>query len=211
MGEKDVSDKAAWIQALPRPDVDTELGRLTRVHEALRAVDDATAEILDALGSRVDNTIIVYLSDNGLMLGVHRLDGKNVPYRLASEVPMFIRWDGHIAAGSTARVTPQIDLTATIADALGLDWPMEGKPISQPRFGTLLEQTADGHPAYCGYRTARYMFVKYAGDARELYDYKHDPDELTSVAGEARYASVLSNLQARAEAACAPVPPLFHW
>jgi len=216
LNEEDVSDKPAWVQDnLPLDEMQMRQ-TLTDQHEVSMSLDDATGAIIDALGSRIDNTLFIYLSDNGYMLGAHRIFGKDVPYTRSTEVPMFVRWDGHIAAGSVNnRVTTNSDLTATIAEATGITgWSMEGRSLlSTKRGGTVLEQTDfSDHPAYCGYRTQRYLYVQYTyGQGKELYDYATDPDELTNIVSDPAYASVAKSLRHKTRVSCQPVPPGFSW
>ena len=58
--------------------------------------------MLDALEAKgnISNTLIIYASDNGQLWGEHRYVGKNVPYWRATEVPLYMRWDGRLAAGT---------------------------------------------------------------------------------------------------------------
>lgn len=132
---------------------------------------------------------------------------------------MYVRWDGVIAPGTrTRRVTPQIDLTAMLAKAAGLRWRMEGRdPLTKDRTGVVVEQTANTtlggrHPAYCGWRTPRYLYVEYDGrETAELYDYAKDPDELVNVAEDQRYAEQVAEHRRAAREACSPTPPGFDW
>ena len=183
--------------------------------ETLRSVDDAAGAMVKAVERRAPNTLFVYLSDNGVMEGVHRLVNKNVPYRLAHEVPMYMRWDGVIEPGSVSeRITANVDVTATIAEAAGVTWPMEGKSaLSTQRTGVVLEAVRNGQrPAYCGWRSQDYLYVRYtAGAGRELYDYRTDPAELDNVAGNAQYAAIEARLDRKTERNCQPFPPEFSW
>jgi arylsulfatase A-like enzyme len=215
--ESDVSDKPAWVSSLPTIDEFKQRHILTLQHEDLMSIDDGVRRILDALTAtgRLSNTLIIYLTDNGLMLGSHRLTGKDVPYQMSSEVDMFLRWDGVIAPATTSpRVTPQIDLTAAVKEVAGLtDWTMDGRSVlSTPRSGTVLEQRSSvDHPAYCGYRTPRYEYVQYAGDSDELYDLKLDRQEKQNVANDSDYESVRTMMRAKTIDACSPTPPGFSW
>jgi arylsulfatase A-like enzyme len=112
------------------------------------------------------------------------------------------------------RITANIDVTATIADAAGVMWPMEGKSaLSSPRTGIVLEAVRNGkRPAYCGWRSEHYLYVRYsAGAGRELYDYRADPAELENVAGKARYSGIEARLERKTERNCQPFPPEFSW
>lgn len=197
-------------------DYDTTQSHLREQHEALMSVDEAVGQIVDALGARADNTLFVYLSDNGLQFGEHGLKDKYLPYSGSTEVPMYLRWDQVISPGSTSeRPITNADLTATIADATGVNLV---KPDGVSFFadsrsdGVTLEATASPqHPAYCGWRTNRYLYVAYDHGERELYDYRVDPDELNNVAGIQSYASVEQQMASAAKLTCSPTPPGFSW
>ena len=153
------------------------------------AVDEGVGQVMDALGpERMANTLVVYLSDNGVQFGEHGFDTKNFPYSGSTDVPMLIRWDGHIAAGSTSgALVTNADLTATMAEAAsvtlqnpdGVSYFSATRPTS-----VVLEATADAdRPAYCGIRMGHFTYVKYANSGRELFNYAKDPNELVNVAG----------------------------
>jgi arylsulfatase A-like enzyme len=193
------------------------------MQESLESVDEAVARTVQALrdAGRLDNTLIVFTSDNGLMLGEHRLFvRKNVPYRWSTDVPLVLRWDGHVAAGARdRRLALNVDIAATVASAAGISMPTEGLNLlgAVRRDGYPLEATRyrlarkSLRPPYCGYRTRRYMFARYNGGFEELYDYRRDPQELTNVANRPRYEDVVTGLRERAHAECSPTPPGFSW
>ncbi|HEX5016421.1 MAG TPA: sulfatase [Actinomycetes bacterium] len=219
LNERDVSDKPEWVQTHRRRAFQ-QREALTAVHEMARSLDDAVARILRALADtgRLDNTIVVFLSDNGYLFGTHRLVGKNVPYAASTDVPMMMRLPGTTEPSISSRLTPQIDLTRTIADltGVGTDWAMDGRNIfDDGRTGTVLEQVAIGdgrQPAYCGYRTARYLYVQYdIGEGAEFYDYAKDPEELSNKIDRERYASQIAELRQKSLDACTPTPPGFEW
>ncbi|MCZ3386450.1 MAG: sulfatase [Actinomycetia bacterium] len=185
-------------------------------HLALMAVDEAVGRIVDALGARADNTLFVYMSDNGLQLGEHGLVNKYSPYSGSTDVPMFLRWDGEITPGSTFRgIITNADLAATIADATGISLVNpDGISFfsSQRPDGAVLEATADrNHPAYCGWRTARYLYVSYANGEEELYDYRQDPYELINQAEQPDYTDIQAGMRRQAVTGCTPTPPGFNW
>ena len=189
-----------------------------RQHEALMSVDEQIGQIMRALGpDRVANTLFVYLSDNGIQLGEHGLLNKYVPYSGATDVPMGLRWDGQIAAGSRdGRLMTNADLSATIADAANVrltDPDGVSLMAARPSEQVVLEAVADkNHPAYCGIRTQRYTFVEYDDDqGSEMYDHATDPDELRNVAGRAGYADLVADLRSAAIEGCSPTPPGFDW
>lgn len=220
--EDDMSDKPDWMQRLPLVDRAHTVDSYKRIHEALMSIDEAVGTLVGALGSRLEDCLIIYASDNGKMMGSHRSDKKDLPHRWAAEVPTMIRWKGHIDPGtSSTRITPNVDITATIAEAAGIsthDWKMDGESyLSRNRMGTLVEQKDNPeqkHPAYVGWRTKRYLYVEYTSGVskgRELYDYVTDPQELNNLAYDPAHAQLAATLRAKAEKACVPTPPGFEW
>jgi arylsulfatase A-like enzyme/plastocyanin len=120
--ETDLSDKPALIQKQSGQVTLDDIKQLReRMIRTLYSVDDAAEQIfaqLDALGE--DNTIAFFLSDNGYLWYEHGLEAKGVPYDEAVNVPFFVRWPGHVAAGATdTRVVANIDIAPTIYDILG--------------------------------------------------------------------------------------------
>jgi N-acetylglucosamine-6-sulfatase len=221
---ENVADKPPWVRDRRRVRQTRIDADLAEGQDALMSVDDAVGGVADALSEtgRLDNTLFVYLSDNGLLVGEHHLpEWKNLPYRWATSAPLLIRWDGHITPGSVdSRLALNVDLAQTISAAAGLGMTTEGLDLlsSAKRTGFPLEATRwfandslPKHEAYCGYRTKRWMFVQYAGGFRELYDYAHDPQELTNRAYDSAYAHTRRTLLAHARQTCRPVPPDFHW
>ena len=199
-------------------DHDREQARLRKQHETLMSVDEAVGGIIDALGARAENTLFVFMSDNGLQFGEHGLKEKYVPYSASTEVPMMLRWDGTITPGSTYRETPvtNADLGVTVADVAGLSL-VDPDGVSffsavRPESVVLESLKDDVHPSYCGIRTRRYVYVEYDSDAgEELYDYSVDPNELDNKVDDASYDELEANLRAEAKQACRPQPPGFNW
>ena len=220
---EDVSDKPPWVRRQPKVDQAKIDDELASGQEAVMSIDDAVGGLVDSLRAtgRLDNTLFIYLTDNGLLHGEHRLMAKNLPYRWATSIPLLMRWDGHVTPDSTdPRLALNVDLAQTISAAAGLDMHTQGLDLlgSERRTGFPLEggpwingSSPPRHPAYCGYRTHRYMYAEYATGYRELYDYRVDPQELTDVAYRHSYRPVVRRLRALAMRTCSPVPPAFAW
>jgi N-acetylglucosamine-6-sulfatase len=216
---EDVSDKPAWVRALDP----VSSWRVRHVQhgqqESLLAVDDAVGAIVDSLerSGRLDNTLIVFMSDNGMLWGEHRVLFKSVPYDSATRVPMVVRWDGLVPAGGVDdRLALNVDVTATIASMTGATMDTAGASLLGPerRDGFVLEAPPEprlDRPAYCGWRSQRWTFVHYATGEEELYDEVADPEELTNLAGVSGYRGELARFRAKARAACDPTPPDFGW
>ena len=221
VNEVDISDKPEFMQSL-LPIAKRKLRKMIRrQHQALISIDEAVQDIYTSLGgARAANTLFVFLSDNALMNGDHRLLGKYVPYEGATEIPIHMSWDGVIdPAGFDDRVFTIQDVTATIVDAAGANLSTEGFSYLAPgrRAGSVVEgvETSKNgftRPAYCGWRTERYLYTRYSnGAGEELYDYDVDPAELDNRLNDPAYTDVLDELRSEAEATCSPGPPDYVW
>lgn len=236
--EADMSDKPAWAAPLLSLS-DDEVQQIDSLREnqfrSLLAVDDAVSGILSALSDtkRLSNTMLVFMSDNGLELGSHRWIPKAVPWEESIRVPMIIRYDP--LTGGSARTDDHmvlnIDLAPTFAQVGGVSAPeAEGSslvpllagPPPDWRQDFLMEHLPGGDgdpgsvPTYCGVRTERFKYVRYeeqVGDMirmyEEVYDLDTDPYELTNLAGDARYALIKAALHERMVQLCSPPPPGF--
>ena len=212
--EQDMSDKPRFAQKWKKKSRKVQRREVQKQHEMLMAVDEGVARIVRALGPRARQTLFVFISDNGYLHGAHRFVGKNVPYRLATEVPIAMRWDGAIKPRTVSeRLTLNIDVTATIAEAAGISMAMDGRSaLTTDRQGTVLEQMNSGRPPYCGYRTKDWLYVRWSrGRGEELYHYPTDPHEKNSLHNDPRHAAKKAELAALARQACSPPPPKFRW
>jgi arylsulfatase A-like enzyme len=213
--EADVSDKPAYIQARKLVGLENIDGLAASRCRTLLSVDDAVATIVGALrdSGRLDNSLILFMSDNGYLLGAHRWNGKTVPYEEAIHVPMLLRWDGHVAAGAhSAAMVSNLDVAEVLADAAGVTVPGAGGVdflAGGSRSELLLEHQGGGNgvPAYCGVHTARFDYVQYDTGEQELYDLNADPSEVQNLADDPAYAARASQLHDDAMALCVPLPP----
>ena len=127
--EEDVSDKPAWVQALPSvgPVRARQIDEVYRKRlRSLQAVDDLLAGLVQTLEAtgEMDDTYFVFSSDNGFHLGQHRqMPGKQAPYEEDIRVPLIVRGPG-VAAGMTIdHLTGNIDLAPTFAQWAGVNPP----------------------------------------------------------------------------------------
>ena len=197
--EADVSDKPPPIRRRPRlrPGTQRAIVEAWRQRMAsLLAVDEGVARLFAALraAGALEDTLMVFTSDNGYLLGEHRVPaGKVLPYEPSIRVPLLMRGPG-IARGSVRRdLVWNGDLAPTILDAAGAQAPvaLDGRSLlapPDPRRDVLLEgppaRGTNGLPRFTGLRTDRYTYVEHLRGARELYDLRADPDQLRNRARE---------------------------
>jgi arylsulfatase A-like enzyme len=204
MAETDRTDKPPFIQGQTfayEPD-GARIRR--RQHRGLRSVDDLVTRLSSELRRNgEDNTIAVFVSDNGILWGEHGYTGKKVPYTEAVKVPLYIRWPGVIPGGSVDdRIVANIDLMPTLLRAAGLNdqqiGAVDGRQLLDPSWSRdrlLLEFTCGGPEEQChrwaSTRTPGYQFVEHY-DAQgvvtfhEYYDLIKDPWQLTNLYADGR-------------------------
>ncbi len=153
---------------------------------------------VDELGL-ADNTLIVFTSDHGEMLGAHGMREKNVFYEESVHVPLMIRFPDRIKQGTVVdEPVSQIDLLATLCDYLGAGQnESDGKSLRR-----YIEGTTGGEEAYAVsewnwrgpvqpnlmIRTKRWkFFCPNTADSKVmnvLYDLKNDPYEMNNLLGK---------------------------
>jgi N-acetylglucosamine-6-sulfatase len=209
INEARVADKPAAIRSLP-PIGPRLMSCLTELNqqrlETLQSVDRGVADIVSAVtaAGELDNTVFVFTSDNGYLIGQHRvLQGKVLPYEPSIRVPLIIRGPGFPAGAVRSQLTATIDLAPTFVALAGAHAKrtMDGVsllPIAQDAGSyagrdIVLEagpSTVDGPMTFTGLRTARYKYIEYATGERELYDLRADPFELDNLDGDPSVAAV---------------------
>jgi arylsulfatase A-like enzyme len=217
--EADMSDKPLWMHSLRLLKGERLAGRVQLNRDRVRAeqaVDEGVAKIVARLEAtdELDNTLIMFTSDNGYMIGEHRWTGKLLPYEQSLRVPLLIRGPGIPEGVRVNEVATTVDIAPTIAAAAhalptitvdGHDLARVARGAS-PSWRTLLIQggprnlaEADGTGWFFrGVRTNRYTFVSYGNtDEWELYDRELDPDEMANVVDSPRYGRVRKEMYRR--------------
>jgi N-acetylglucosamine-6-sulfatase len=225
--ERDVSDKPDHVRKLGRIDAETRRDidefRLSQI-QTLQSVDRSVAVLIDTLEDtgRLENTMIVFTSDNGMFWGEHRLRGKSQVYEEAIGVPFVVRYDTLIENSRTDEsLALNIDLAPTFAELAGVSAPgAEGRsllprlrsPSASWRDAFLVEHMAKGSygaPTFCAIHTDRYVLVRYATGEEELYDLVRDPQQMENVATSPRYVEERQSLRTGLRRLCDPLPPGF--
>jgi arylsulfatase A-like enzyme len=225
LNEPNVSDKPAWMHALPtRTRAEIDAFR-RRQYQSLLAVDRSVGDLVAALKDtgRLHDTMIAFVSDNGIAWGEHRWFRKEVPYEESIRVPFVVRYDAMVR---DPRVDPHlvlnIDLAPTIAALAGVDAPDADGRSLVPLLGgrssgwrhDFLVEHVEGRaqpdpPTFCALRSERYLYVVYATGEQELYDLRDDPFELRNGVSDPAMTAVVSRLQTRLGELCRPKPPGF--
>jgi N-acetylglucosamine-6-sulfatase len=185
--------------------------------ESLLAVDRLVGRLVATLrhAGQLENTLFIFTSDNGFLLGQHRLHGKLLPYEESIKVPLVIRGPGIPQGVTRSQLVGNIDIAPTVVATTGANpnLRMDGTsllPIARSaerlrHRDLLLEHLVA--PKYVGIRTPRYAYIcdlRHGANHHcvesELYDLKRDPYELRNVAGTRRYAAVQADLRTRLRA-----------
>jgi N-acetylglucosamine-6-sulfatase len=178
---------------------DTDIAEHYRLYcEALLSVDDSIARVRKWLtdNNLADNTLVMYMGDNGFQWGEHGLIDKRTAYEASMRVPLLGVCPKLWKPGTTVeQVVANIDIGPTILAAAGLKTPqqMDGQSFLQLAAGKMKpsewrqnllyeyywEYNYPHTPTTFALRTQRYKFIQYHGiwDIDELYDMQNDPHE----------------------------------
>ena len=206
--EADVSDKPASVRNRPPLDEavieDLELRHRSRL-ESVISVDEAVAALIRRLKRRRElrRTVIIFTSDNGLLLGEHRLIFKGVLYEEAIAVPLVITGPGFPRGVTRSQVVSNVDLAPTIL-SIAHATPrrrLDGRPLRPlardkrlERKRIVLLETPGGT---IGIRTPLYAYFKHPTGETELYDLRADPLQLNSKHAAPAYAEIRARLAGR--------------
>jgi arylsulfatase A-like enzyme len=184
------------------------------------ALDDCIGRLRDALSEAgvAEDTILVFSSDHGDMLGSHRMGAKQNPHEESIRIPFLVEYPRAVPAGkrSDALVAP-IDVMPTLLSLAGLTCPeVDGKDLAGAvRGGATDQQDAvlitkmlggmGGLPYTCnamtpwrGVRTKRHTYATlFDHGPWLLYDNVEDPDQLNNLVNKPEHAELQSKLEVR--------------
>lgn len=205
-----------------RPEAVADFERMIRAYWAtIKSVDDSVGRILKTLEEQgmLDNTIIVFVSDNGLLNGEFGMVDKRTMHEPSIRVPMLVRYPGLTPTNQPQTVDGMvlhIDLAPSLLDLCGAD-PLPGahgkswKKLAQGdktgwRTSFLYEYDYEKQFPYTpnirGVRTDRWSYMHYPhGDGKadrhlaELYDLSNDPEELRNRIADPALKETVTTLQ----------------
>ena len=163
-----------------------------------------------------ENTILVFSSDHGDMLGSHRMALKQMPFEESINVPFIVEYPRAVPAGkrSDALIAP-IDVMPTLLSLAELPCPaVDGKDLSDASGGVASDQqdavllmklvpgggpyTINAITPWRGLRTQRYTYAHLLGHGPWLlYDNQEDPYQLHNLINRPEYAELQAKLEQR--------------
>lgn len=192
-----------------------------RYLETLQAVDESIQKVIEWVTSQgmQDNTMVVYMGDNGFSFGEHGLIDKRHAYEESMRVPLLIWAPGMVKPNSViTQNIMNVDLAPTFLELAGIKTPsnmqgysfagiLKGNDTAWQRSKVFYEYYWEAAfpqtPTTFAIRTERFKYIYYNGiwDINELYDLQADPYEMNNLIRDTSYRK--TGLELRAE--------LFNW
>ena len=201
-------------EAGPMPD-DQARHLLHAYYAATSYMDAQLGRVLDELDrlDLTDETIVLFWSDHGYMLGEHGIWGKHTNFEDATLTPMIVSTPGGKNAGGRCDALVElVDVYPTLSELCGLPLPdhLEGTSFAplienpkRPWKSAAFSQYRRGGTTGYSMRTERYRYTEWQNPrtgevaARELYDHTVDPDENQNLATDPSRADLIDRLSAK--------------
>jgi arylsulfatase A-like enzyme len=209
------TNEPEWLSRIPALSAQSTSaldGAFRRRAQSVVSVDKMIGDLQKTLKHKgiVDNTYVVFSSDNGFHLGEHRLvNGKLTAFDTDIRVPLVVVGPGVPKNRTVREVVQNVDLRPTFEELGGATTPasingrslvplLRGKKASDWRDAALVEHhgpvlspfdpdkpapDAANPPSYAAVRTADAVYVEYIDGEREYYRTSDDPDELNNLFG----------------------------
>lgn len=225
MPEEANRDKPDWVQEQRNSwhgvdylyHGDMEFDEFYRAYnETLLAMDESVGRVLDFLAESglEDDTLVVYMGDNGFLLGEHGLIDKRHAYEESMRVPMLVYAPGLVEPGSTIEpMVRNIDIAPTILELAGAETSieMDGRSVApllrdepadwplEMLYEYYWEYAFPHTPTVFALRDQHYKYIFYHGvwDIEELYDLKNDPQERTNLFDDPEHRDRRREMKAR--------------
>lgn len=168
-----------------------------------------TLDYLDKHGLN-ENTIVIYMSDQGFYMGEHGWFDKRWIYEESFRTPMVMRYPGQVKAGTVSdRFVMNLDIAPTVLDAAGIPIPaaIQGSSMlpalrnkkdkgRQVLYYHYYENGEHAVSPHFGIRTRRYKLIRFYKRVAgwELYDLKTDPHEMDNKYGKKGYEAITASL-----------------
>ncbi|MCH6256124.1 sulfatase [Puniceicoccaceae bacterium K14] len=184
-----------------------------RYCETLSGVDDSIGRVMTQLEDMgiLEETLVIYMGDNGFMFGEHGLIDKRVAYETSIRVPMLMSCPELFEGGTVVdEMAANIDIAPTVLEAMGLQKPihMDGESLIPLSLGKAVswrenflyvyywEKNFPHSPTVFALRNDRYKLINYYGlwDVDELYDLQNDPTESNNLIYDSEYETIAKNM-----------------
>jgi arylsulfatase A-like enzyme len=209
--ETDKSDKPSWVRQYNTSQATGCADRQGQLRTML-SVDDMVDAVMNRLlqQGELDNTLVVFTSDNGYLWAEHGVREKFIAYTESIRVPFLVRWPGHVPAGFVdTRPVANVDIAPAILAAAGisptLKYPFDGRPFlsatglsTETRPEAYFEYNKDANrptfPSWRSIRTATVQYIEWYDTAgaivfREYYNVVSDPYQLTNLLSDGNPAN----------------------
>ena len=209
---KNESDHLRWARAHGKFETLVPDSIIIKARRAIYArttlVDEYIGQIINLLKEfdMYDNTIIVFTSDHGSMMGEHGLWHKNNALEMSARIPLIFSGKGIPSGRRTSEAVSLLDLGVTLCKLANIEmlYPVtDGRDISDLVLNKRAEEEGlaimenYGEGAKKGYRMIRkgkYKLIYVPGGDIDLYDLENDPGEWTNLAKNPKYKSVVKNM-----------------
>ena len=182
------------------------------IHKYIRcvaAIDDNVKRVIDQLRAEgiLDNTLVIYTSDQGYWLGQHNMHDKRLILEESLKMPLIVRYPKEIKAGSVnTRLGMNIDFGPTMLDYAGVAIPsvMQGVSLRHLLQGntpadwrtSIFYAYYNRSPKHWGIRTDRYKLIRFPDtEVVEFYDLQEDPQEMYNRGSEPGYRKQIATTQ----------------
>ena len=204
---------------LPEQEWPINYDRNMQLLRCLASIDESLGKVLATLEEmgELDNTVIIYTSDNGYFMGEHTFLDKRLAYENSMRVPMLIRYPKLIKQNTQIKEQClNIDIAPTILNLAGIEKPdymqgesmvnlLKGEKEKNWRKAILFEYYVDSYWPYAGpnqiaVRTEKYKLIDafLENDIDELYDLKTDPGEMNNLINNTKYDKIEEDLRSQA-------------
>jgi len=221
ISQKDRREQPKVFQSLTDDDF---LGIQAAYYTSVSFVDHQIGRLIKSLDDQglSSQTLVVFLSDNGYLLGQHGRVEKHCFYEPAVCVPLVVRWLGHLPSGKQIEsLVELVDLFPTVCHLLGTPSPstlhgidlvpiIQGTPGVSAREAVFSEYLENEEAMI---RTSRYKLIvgtgrrqrkdhmqpadPPSGPYQRLFDLERDPDETTDLSEDPHSAVIRSSLLSR--------------
>lgn len=186
---------------------------MLKMLRSVKSMDDNVGRVLKYLDDNglMENTIIIYTTDQGYFLGEHGMHGKRTILDPTMIIPLMFKYEGKIPRGIRSdSMVQNVDEGPTILDMCGVPIPssMQGKSLKSICYGGKDEWHTDSQlfgyyqavPYQLGLRTKRYTYCRVGKKGSykyDFYDRDNDPEQRKNVYNKEEYKGVIASLSGK--------------